>query len=203
MLAKLIENKNIFIISDEVYDHIVFDKQEHWSVLRFPELAAKAFVIGSFGKFLHMTGWKVGYTIAPADLTLEFRKIHQFVTFSTSTPFQHAIARYLEIKPDLKTEVTTLYQQKRDYFRELLKNTPLIPLETKGSYFQLASFRNVSTARDTDFAIELTERYGVAAIPVSVFYHNPGKSDILRFCFAKEDTTLEAAAHHLERLPRL
>jgi len=195
-LIKLTKDSDIIILSDEVYEHIVFDGAEHQSVLRYPALAERSMVVGSFGKTYHATGWKVGYCIAPRELTTEFRKVHQFNVFSVSTPMQHAYAEILK-HPELYLDLGTFYQQKRDFFRNAIKGSKFELLDTKGSYFQLVSYKNISEEKDTDFVMWLTREWKVAAIPVSVFYHRHLDQKVIRFCFAKENETLEKAAERL------
>jgi methionine aminotransferase len=199
ILSDLISDKNIFILSDEVYEHITFDGKEHQSVSRIQELAERAFVISSFGKTFHITGWKVGYCRAPEKLTSEFRKVHQFVTFATSAPFQYAIADYLD-NLDRVREVKILYEEKRNYFLELLKPSRFKPLHSEGTYFQNLDYSGITGESDYDFAIRLTKEYGVASIPVSVFYNEKTDNKILRFCFAKNNSTLEQAAEKLNKI---
>jgi methionine aminotransferase len=198
-LAKIVQGNRIFILSDEVYEHIIFDGAEHQSILRHPQLSKRSFVVSSFGKTFHATGWKVGYCVAPEHLTKEFRKIHQFVTFSTSTPFQHAIAAYMQDRSNI-LELRHFYQRKRDYFLQIMRQSRFEPLESKGTYFQLMRFDQISDKGDRAFAEWMTIEKGVAAIPVSVFYHSGEDNKVLRFCFAKENETLEKAAEILIRL---
>lgn len=198
-LAKIVQGNRILILSDEVYEHIIFDGADHQSILRHEQLASRSFVVSSFGKTFHATGWKVGYCIAPEHLSKEFRKIHQFVTFSTSTPFQHAIASYMEDRSHI-LELRHFYQRKRDYFLQLMRQSRFEPLPSLGTYFQLMRYNAISDKGDKAFAEWLTIEKGVAAIPVSVFYHSNEDNKVLRFCFAKEDATLEKAAEILIRL---
>lgn len=198
-LEKLISTNNICVLSDEVYEHIIFDREPHESISRYPNLREKSFIISSFGKTLHVTGWKIGYCVAPEYMMKEFRKIHQFVNFSSSTPFQVGIAEYIH-KIDKINALSSFYQQKRDYFLELMKPTRFKPLQTSGTYFQLMSYEDISQEKDTDFAIRLTQEFGVATIPVSVFYRKGEDNKVVRFCFAKENTTLERAAERLMRV---
>ncbi len=198
-LADIVRGTSILIISDEVYEHMVYDGARHESVCRHPELAARAFVISSFGKTYHVTGWKVGYVAAPAPLSTEFRKVHQFNVFTVNTPVQHALARYMS-DPVPYLELPAFYQRKRDLFREGLASTRFKLLPSDGTYFQCVDYAAVSTMPEADFAKWLTAEIGVAAIPVSAFYHQPRESGIVRFCFAKRDETLRCA---LERLATL
>lgn len=198
-LAKLTKNTDIIILSDEVYEHIIYDGQEHQSVLRYPALAERSMVVGSFGKTYHATGWKVGYCIAPRELTTEFRKVHQFNVFSVSSPMQYAYAEILNY-PDLYLELGAFYEQKRDFFRNAIKGSKFELLDCRGTYFQLVSYKKISEEKDTDFVTWLTREWKVAAIPVSVFYHHHLDQQIIRFCFAKENETLEKAAEKLCRI---
>ena len=198
-LAKIIRSNPIWVVSDEVYEHIVFDGAEHESVCRYPELAARSFVVASFGKTFHTTGWKVGYCVAPAPLSAEFRKVHQFVTFATSTPFQWAIARYMQDQSRI-FGLGGFYQGKRDYFLKGLEGSKFKPLHSAGTYFQLLDFTALSEESDVDFARRLTVEHKLAAIPVSVFYHQKTDNKVLRFCFAKENETLDKATEILRAL---
>jgi methionine transaminase len=199
-LAELLKSEPVLVLSDEVYEHIVFDGREHESVLRHPELARRSVQVGSFGKTFHATGWKVGWAAAPAALTTELRKVHQFVTFSTSTPAQHAIADVLEADFLQVAELSGFYQKKRDRFRELIAGLPLRPFPVAGAYFQLVDYSAVGSMSDTEFARHLTINIGVAAIPLSPFYAVPPDEKIVRFCFAKTEKTLELAAERLTKL---
>jgi methionine aminotransferase len=195
-LQSLVHDTGIYVVSDEVYEHIIFDGVEHQSLSRYEDLAERSFVIGSFGKTFHTTGWKVGYAVAPAQLTAEFRKVHQFVTFSTNTPTQYAIADFLADKGRLAA-LSPFYQRKRDLFLELMKGSRFVPLPCRGSYFQLMDYSAITNEPDAEFAIRLTKEHGVASIPTSPFlYHQPAPL-VLRFCFAKRDETLERAAERL------
>lgn len=198
-LQKLTRDTDIIILSDEVYEHIIFDGAEHQSVLRYPALAERSMVVGSFGKTYHATGWKVGYCIAPKELTVEFRKVHQFNVFSVNTPMQYAYAEILN-HPHLYQELGSFYQQKRDFFRNAIKGSKFDLLDTRGTYFQLVSYKKISEEKDTDFVTWLTREWKVAAIPVSVFYHRHLDQKIIRFCFAKENETLERAAEKLNKI---
>lgn len=195
-LQKLVKDKDIIILSDEVYEHIIFDGLEHQSVARYPELAKRSFIISSFGKTYHTTGWKVGYTMAPENLMNEFRKVHQYNVFSVNTPIQVAYAELMKEK-DLYLELGKFYQDKRDFFRGLLKGSRFILKPVHGSYFQLVSYAKISDEKDVDYAVRLTKDHGVAPIPMSVFYHKLVDNNYLRFCFAKENETLEKAAEKL------
>ncbi len=198
-LEKLTHKTDIVILSDEVYEHILFDKLEHQSVARYPKLAERSLIVSSFGKTFHTTGWKIGYCLAPANLMAEFRKVHQFLVFSSNTPIQYALAEYLENK-ETYLNIPDFYQKKRDYFNALFAQTKFGIKPSQGSYFQLLDYSKISKERDTDFAIRLTKEFGVASIPVSVFYHKKTESKFLRFCFAKEENELEMAAEKLLKL---
>lgn len=198
-LIKLTKDTDILILSDEVYEHIIFDGEQHQSVALYPELAERSLIVASFGKLLHATGWKVGYCLAPEKLMSEFRKIHQFNVFSVNTPMQAGIANYLK-SSNVYQEIPVFFQQKRDYFQKLLKQTKFELLPCKGSYFQCVSFANISDEKDTDFAKRLVSAVGVAAIPVSAFYTKKIDNKVIRFCFAKEDSTLEQAVEKLTKL---
>ncbi len=198
-LTEIIRDKNIFIISDEVYEHIIFDGKEHQSIIKFPELAERSFVISSFGKTFHITGWKVGYCQAPSALMAEFRKVHQFLTYATSAPFQYAIAKYLE-DFDKVYEVKKMYEQKRNYFLELIKGSRFKPLHSEGTYFQTLDYSVITDEYDFDFAVRITKEFGVASIPISVFYSDKTDNKLLRFCFAKNDETLQTAAERICRI---
>ncbi len=198
-LVALTREHDLFVISDEVYEHIVFDSRRHESVLRSPELAARAFVISSFGKTYHCTGWKVGYCIAPPALTAEFQKVHQYNTFATSTPAQWAFAGMLSAHPEHAAALGAFYQGKRDRFREQLSRTRLRALAVSGSYFQLVDYSAISDLQDDAFAHWLCTTHGVASIPLSPFYSAPPADQrIVRLCFAKHDATLDAAVARLE-----
>jgi len=196
---KSIVNKNdVYILSDEVYEHIIFDGTEHRSLIREDELYRRSFIVSSFGKTFHVTGWKVGYCIAPPDLTEELRKVHQFLTFSTSTPAQYALAEYIKDHGRVK-ELKNFYQSKRDFFLNLISETKFIPLKCEGTYFQLLDYSAISNENDYEFAVRLTKEYKVASIPVSVFYKDRTDNKVLRFCFAKEESTLASAAERLKK----
>lgn len=199
-LADLVQQHGLFCISDEVYEHMVFDGVGQLSAHQQAALLDRTFVVSSFGKTFHVTGWKLGYCIAPANLSLEFRKIHQYVTFSSFTPAQYAIAAVLQQTPQLIAELAGFYQQKRDLFASLLHGSALKLLPCKGTYFQLADYSAVSSLNDLEFCHWLTVEHGVAAIPLSVFSRQEQDSKIIRFCFAKQPSTLEQAAERLCRL---
>jgi len=198
-LEKMVSNTDIIILSDEVYEHIIFDGKEHQSVARFPGLVERSFIVSSFGKTFHNTGWKMGYCIAPKNLMVEFRKAHQFIVFSVNTPMQYALAEYLKNENNY-LQLGSFYQQKRDYFVNLIKESKFEILPSKGTYFQLLSYKNISDEKDTDFAIRLTKEYKLASIPVSVFYQKNIDEKVLRFCFAKKEETLEQAASILNKV---
>lgn len=198
-LAEIVRGTEILILSDEVYEHMTYDGAAHQSIASYPELAARAFVVSSFGKTYHVTGWKVGYVAAPAALTHEFRKVHQFNVFTVNTPVQHGLAHYMA-DPAPYLELAAFYQRKRDLFRAGLRQTRLRLLPADGTYFQCVDYSAVSALPETEFAQWLTAEIGVAAIPVSAFYSQPRESGIVRFCFAKRDETLKAA---LERLGKI
>ena len=187
---------DLYILSDEVYEHIIFDGRQHESLLRYPDLAAKSFVISSFGKTYHTTGWKIGYCIAPPALSTEFQKVHQFLTFASNTPVQNAYARFMQ-RRELYTGLAGFYQQKRDKFLQLMQGSRFCALPCSGTYFQMMDYSGISDEADVDFARRMTTEFGVAAIPPSVFYHDRQDNKVLRFCFAKQDQTLEQAAEIL------
>src|SRR6218665_31886 len=190
---------DILLISDEVYEHMVFDGAEHQSAARFAGLAARAFIVSSFGKTFHVTGWKVGTMAAPAALTAEFRKVHQFNVFTVNTPMQHGLASYLK-DPAPYLRLPAFYQAKRDLFRQGLADTRLKLLPSAGSYFQCVDISSVSTLNESDFCQWLTREVGVAAIPLSAFYGDGFDQRVVRLCFAKKDETLRAALERLRKL---
>ena len=192
-LEKIVSGKNIIVISDEVYEHMVFDGKPHQSVARFKSLASQSIIVSSFGKTIHATGWKIGYVAAPKELMLEFRKVHQFLVFCVNHPFQLALADYLKDESTYKG-LHQFYQEKRDYFRKLVSGSRFVMEHCTGTYFQLMSYKNITDEKDTDFAVRLTKEQGLAAIPLSVFYTNQQQQQLLRFCFAKKEETLEKAA---------
>ncbi|MDJ0856878.1 MAG: methionine aminotransferase [Desulfobacterales bacterium] len=198
-LEAIVRRHTFFIVSDEVYEHIVFDGRPHLSMVSSAILRDRSFVVSSFGKTYHATGWKVGYCLAPAALTAEFRKIHQYLVFATSTPVQMALADHLATSDDHLT-LANFYQGKRDRFRDLLAATRFKPLACHGTYFQMVDYSAVTTEADVDFARRMTTDFGVAAIPPSVFYHDRRDDHVLRFCFAKHDHTLEEAVEKLCRI---
>jgi methionine aminotransferase len=199
-LAELLRPYDCYLLSDEVYEHVVFDGARHATVLAQRELAARSFAVFSFGKTYHATGWKLGYCVAPAALSAELRRVHQYVTFSSTTPLQQALAEYLVAHPEHHRELPAFYQERRDYFAALLKATKFRALRAPGTYFQLADYSAISALPDVEFARWLTIEHGVATIPVSVFYERPPDVKLVRFCFAKENATLDAAAQRLRAL---
>jgi methionine transaminase len=199
-LRDLARDRDFYIVSDEVYEHIVFDGARHESLLRYPDLYARSFVVSSFGKTFHATGWKTGYCVAPRDLTVELRRIHQYVNFVANTPIQHALADYMAMAPQHAATLGEFYQRKRDRFVGLLANSRFEIVPSAGTYFQLLDYHRVSNETDVDLARRLTIEAGVASIPVSVFYQHAPELRLLRFCFAKDDATLARAAEILCRL---
>jgi methionine aminotransferase len=198
-LQKILDNTDVVVLSDEVYEHIIFDNVQHQSVARFPKLAERSIIVSSFGKTYHTTGWKMGYVLAPADITKEFRKVHQFIAFSANTPIQHALAEFIDQKQHYM-ELSAFYQEKRDYFQKLVAGSNFKILPCKGSYFQMLNYAKITQERDVDFAIRLTKEYKVASIPTSVFYKMKTDNNLLRFCFAKSNETLEKAAEKLMKV---
>ena len=198
-LKKLVQGTDIFILSDEVYEHVVFDDRLHHSMLRYPELLERSFVCFSFGKVYHCTGWKIGYCVAPAAAMQEFRKVHQFNCFSCDSPKQVALAKFLE-KAEYYTSIGNFVQQKRDYFLSLMQETPFRMHDSFGSYFILGGYGHFSNEPEMDFAIRLTKDHGVASIPVSAFYRDGTDNKVVRFCFCKKEETLERAAERLREL---
>ncbi|MBA2407840.1 MAG: methionine aminotransferase [Chitinophagales bacterium] len=195
-LQKLTQNTDIIILSDEVYEHIIFDGADHQSVMRYPKLAERSFVIFSFGKTYHNTGWKMGYCLAPEELMREMRKAHQFIVFSTNTPFQYAFADMMK-DPSHYLNLRKFYEEKRNLFLKLIADSKFKAKPASGSYFQMLGYKGISNEKDTDFAVRLTKEIGVASIPSSAFYHHAVDRKMLRFCFAKSDETLERAAERL------
>jgi methionine transaminase len=198
-LTTIVKNTGIFIISDEVYEHLIFDDKQHESILKYPELLARGFVCFSFGKVYHCTGWKLGYCIAPSALMKEFRKVHQFNCFTCNSPVQFALAEFL-LQKDNYLSLGKFLQSKRDYFLGLMQQTKFTPIPSYGSYFQLYSYTNISNENEKDFAIRLTKDFGVATIPTSAFYKNEIDNKVLRFCFSKKEETLERAAEKLIKI---
>ena len=199
-LRSLLADYPLTVLSDEVYEHIVFDGREHLGLLRYPDLRARAFVVSSFGKTYHATGWRIGYCIAPPAFMEEFLRIHQYTNFSANAPLQFALADVLRDMPEHHIGLGAFYQEKRDHFLALLADTPLTCRPAAGTYFQVADYSAVSDLPDTAFAEWLTREIGVAAIPLTVFYESPPDQRLVRFCFAKDEATLEAAARRLATL---
>jgi methionine transaminase len=198
-LQQITEGTGIFIISDEVYEHLIFDNKKHLSILNYPALYERSFVSFSLGKVYNCTGWKIGYCIAPPMFTKEFRKIHQFNAFTVFGPAQYALASFLQHEKEY-VELGKQLQEKRDYLKTLMAKTRFEPLPSYGSYFQIYSYKNISDITEYDMAVKLVKEYGVATIPVSAFYKTPVENKVLRFCFAKKESTLEAAVEKLINL---
>jgi methionine aminotransferase len=197
-LSALVKNSNILLLSDEVYEHITFDDQPHVSIATRPELAERSFIVFSFGKTFHVTGWKMGYVLAPENLMREFRKVHQYEVFCVNAPIQYAFAEFLQ-RPE-NYNISAFYQAKRDRFRAAVEGSRFKLLPCSGTYFQLLDYSAISDEKDTDFAIRLIEEHGIAAIPISVFYNVPVHNHVLRFCFAKQDETLDRAGEILRAI---
>jgi methionine aminotransferase len=195
-LSAIIKNQDILILSDEVYEHLIYDGETHHSMARYPELQQRSFIVASFGKLFHATGWKIGYCLAPAHLMHEFRKVHQFLVFSVNSAMQYGIAEYLK-NEDTYLSLPSFFQQKRDYFRAGLSQTKFELLPSYGSYFQSVKYGHLTDEDDTDFALRLTREAGVACIPTSVFYTRETDHHVLRFCFAKRQETLDDAVNRL------
>ncbi len=195
-LEKLVSGTDIIVVSDEVYEHMVFDGKVHQSVARFKTLSAQSIIVSSFGKTIHATGWKIGYVAAPKELMIEFRKVHQFLVFCVNHPFQLALADFLKDDQNYKG-LHQFYETKRDYFRNLISTSRFQLEPCTGTYFQLLNYKAITQEKDTDFAIRLTKEKGLASIPLSVFYSNQQQQQLLRFCFAKKEETLEKAAEIL------
>jgi methionine transaminase len=198
-LEEIVLEHNLLVLSDEVYERLIFDGLEHQSVLRFPRLASRSLAVFSFGKTFHATGWKAGYVVAPDYLTREVRKTHQFIVFSVNTPVQYALAEYLKDSGHYRS-LAKFYQQKRDLFLEHIRGSSFEPLPCQGSYFQSLSYRNISAKKDLEMAEYLTRNFKVASIPFSVFYQDRTDNRILRFCFAKKEETLEKAGEILRKM---
>ena len=198
-LRNIVKDTGIFILSDEVYEHLIFDGKKHESLLQYPDLYERSFVCFSFGKVYHCTGWKLGYCVAPPGLMKEFRKVHQFNCFTCNSPVQFALTEFLQRKENY-LQLGNFLQQKRDHFKQMMQQTKFKPLASYGSYFQLYSYQDISDEGEKDFAVRLTKEYGVATIPVAAFYKEPCNNKVLRFCFSKMDATLEEAANRLMRL---
>jgi methionine aminotransferase len=198
-LEKLTAKTDIIILSDEVYEHLIYDNLQHESVCRYPGLAGRSLVVGSFGKTFHATGWKVGYIMAPENLMAEFRKVHQWVVFAVNTPIQMAIADFLTDETNYKG-LSSFFQQKRDMFLDLIKTSRFRPIPSYGTYFQCLDYSQISQEHDLDFAKRLTREMKIASIPLSPFFMNGRDDKILRFCFAKKEETLQQAAEILCRI---
>jgi methionine aminotransferase len=198
-LQNLVKGTDMVIISDEVYEHIIFDGQKHQSVARFPQLAERSFIISSFGKTYHTTGWKMGYCVAPKNLMAEFRKVHQFLVFSCNTPIQMALAEFLKQKENY-LGLGEFYQKKRDHFIGLIRSSRFEFVKSAGTYFQLLNYKKLGNEKDTHYAIRLTKEFGIASVPISVFYHEQEDNHMLRFCFAKKEETLEKAAAIINKI---
>ncbi len=198
-LEDITRGTDIVILSDEVYEHIVFDGARHESVARFPGLAERSFIVSSFGKTYHVTGWKMGYCLAPKELMSEFRKVHQFNVFTCNTPVQYALAEFMQ-EPQHYLGLADFYQQKRDYFRDRVHESRFTLLPSDGTFFQSVRYDDVTAENDADFAIRLTREHGIAAIPLSAFYHRPPGHKVLRFCFAKREETLFKGTEILRRI---
>ena len=198
-LKQIVRGTGIFILSDEVYEHLIFDGMKHESMLAHPELYERSFVCFSFGKVYHCTGWKMGYCVTPLALMKEFRKVHQFNCFTCNSPVQFALTSFLQKKENY-LQLGNFLQQKRDHFQQLMSQTKFKPLPSHGSYFQIYSYEAISDESEKDFAIRLTKEYGVATIPVSAFYKAGEDNRVLRFCFSKREETLEEAANRLMRI---
>lgn len=198
-LKEIVRDTGVYIVSDEVYEHLIYDNLPHLSLLRYPELFERSFICASFGKTYHCTGWKLGYCVAPEQLMKEYRKVHQYLGFSCFTPAQVALANFMQ-NPEQYLSLPAFYQKKRDYFIELLQESKLKLLPCSGSFFICASYGDISGEKDTDFATRLVKELGIAVIPVSAFYHNKEDNHVVRLCFAKKEATLEAAAERLLRV---
>ena len=198
-LEEIVRNRNIFILSDEVYEHIVFDNRKHMSVSGSKELSKKAFVISSFGKTYHTTGWKLGYCVAPEELMKEFRKVHQFIVFAVNTPIQHAYAEYMDNESHY-LNLDNFYEQKRDLFLKHLRNSRWNIKPTSGTYFQILEYSQITDMNDMEFAEKLTKEAGIATIPLSPFYNDKRSEKMLRVCFAKKDNVLQEAAEILRNI---
>ena len=198
-LQEIVVSNNLYLISDEVYEHLIYDDKKHESIIKYPELFARSFVCFSLGKTYHCTGWKLGYCVAPENLMKEYRKVHQFNAFSCDTPKQLGIAKHM-IDKEAYLSLGNFYQAKRDYLRKLLASTPLQYIPSSGSYFESYSYAAISNESDKVFAEKLVKDYGVAVIPMSAFYHDATDNKVIRLCFAKKEATLEAAAACLQKI---
>ena len=200
-LEAVIKNSDIIVLSDEVYEHIIFDGHEHESIARYKGLAERGFIVSSFGKTYHNTGWRMGYCTGPKELMSEFRKVHQFVVYTATHPYQVALATYMK-DPSSYLELPDFFQSKRDFFLEAIKDSKFTCIPAKGTYFQLLGYENITNQNDYDFAVWLTKEKKVASIPISVFYKNKLDNKVLRFCFSKNDETLKKAADILNEIGR-
>lgn len=198
-LQEIIVRNNLYLISDEVYEHLIYDNKQHETVMKYPDLFARSFVCFSFGKTYHCTGWKLGYCVASEALSKEYRKVHAYNAFSCDTPKQVGIAAYMKNK-EAYLQIGNMYQQKRDYLRQLLASTKFEPIASFGSYFESYKYNAISEEPDKVFAQRLVKEYGIAVIPMSAFYHNGTDNKVIRLCFAKKKETLEAAAACLQRV---
>ncbi|MFN4364081.1 methionine aminotransferase [Chryseobacterium hispalense] len=198
-LITIVKDTSILILSDEVYENIVFDRKPHLSICKYPELKERSLLVASFGKLFHVTGWKIGYCAAPENLTAEFRKVHQFNVFSVNTPMQLALAEYMK-NPDHYSGLSTFFQEKRDFLRQGLANTGFELLDCEGTYFQALKYNKISDQSDIDFARELTISHKVASVPFSSFYKNKLNENVIRLCFAKKQETLEKAIENLSKI---
>jgi len=198
-LQELLKGTDILLLSDEVYEHIIFDNEQHQSISMFPDLKSRSFLVASFGKTFHNTGWKVGYCCAPKELMEEFRKVHQFNVFSVNHPVQKALETYLQ-EPKHYLELSEFYQNKRDLFLNLVKDSRFSFIPSKGTYFQVLDYSNITQEHDVNFAERLTIEHGLASIPMSVFNENGLDQKVLRFCFAKTDDTLKKATDILNQI---
>ncbi|WP_437812620.1 methionine aminotransferase [Sorangium sp. So ce1078] len=198
-LARVVDGRDVIVVGDEVYEHILFDGRRHESLARYPELSDRSVVISSFGKTYHTTGWKVGYCAAPQPLSAEIQRVHQFVTFAVNAAIQHTYAEVVTRDP-LAADLAPFYQAKRDLFLRLIEGSRFRPLPCEGTYFQLLDYSAITTERDADFALRLIREHGVASIPISPFLSGVEPGPVLRFCFAKRDETLERAAERLRRV---
>jgi methionine aminotransferase len=198
-LEKIALYYGLIVLSDEAYEKIIFDGLTHQSVLRFPGLASQSIAVSSFGKTFHANGWKIGYALAPENLTHEIKKSHQFIAFSVNTAIQMALAEYLKT-PEHYLSLSSFFQEKRDYFLEQIKGSSFQPIPSRGTYFQLVSYKNISSLPEMEMAEEITRKYKVASIPVSVFYKSQKNQQLLRFCFGKKEETLRKAGEILRKL---
>ncbi len=198
-LEKLVADTGIWVLSDEVYEHLIYDGRQHQSILRYPGLRERGLAVFSFGKTFHNTGWKVGYCVAPPEATREFRKVHQFNVFTVNTPVQYGLADFLQ-DPEEYMSLPEFYQKKRDFFLDTMRGSRLRPLHCEGTYFHLFDYSAISDEPDTEFACRMTTEFGVAAIPVSVFYSSKRNEGVIRLCFAKTEDVLEAAGEKLKNL---